>query len=198
MEIIDLLPPIERLTEVYKNFVYKLEKKLADDAKQLDETFERHRRLIHLAHEETVSSYRCIFNQMLEKLNEQEDIPIVSFFEKMLRSKRPQLYSEALEQLQENIEAVEKHGGNLEFSSRITDRSRYRPSYFSFYDDFWDDDHIRFKVKKEYVSEIEKKPGTGFTVIHQEKRDIQKDIAELMPLATDLPELPELPELPTE
>jgi hypothetical protein len=191
MEIIDLLPPIERLTEVYKNFVYKLEKKLAEDAKMLDETFEHHRRALHLAHEETVSSYRAIFNQMLTKLNEQEDIPIVTFFEKALKSKRPALYSEALEQLQENIESVEKNGGNLEFSSRITDRSSYRPSYFSFYDGFWDfdDEHIRFKVTKEYVSssEIEKKKGTTFTVHHEEKRDIQKDIAELMPLATDIP-----------
>lgn len=190
MEIVDLLPPIERLTEVYKAYVSKLEKKLAEDARRLDETFENHRRLLHLAHEQIISSYEVIFNQMLENLNEQEHIPLVTFFEKALRSKQPALYSEALEQLQENIESVEKNGGNLEFSSRITDYStRHRSSYFNFYGGFWDvDDHVLFKVKKEYVSSPEpEKQNSKYTVLHQEKRDIQKDIAELIPFATDLP-----------
>jgi hypothetical protein len=196
MEIIDLLPPIERLSEVYRGFVAKLEKKLADDAKRLDETFEHHRRLLHLAHEQTVSSYQSIFNHMLEELNHQEHIPIVTFFEKAIRSKRTALYSKALEQLQENIEAVEKNGGNLEFSSRIKDYStHHRSSYFNFYGGFWDvDDHVLFKVNKEYVSSLDiekqnkdKHKLTKFTVIEQE-RNIQKDIEPLIPLATDIPQ----------
>lgn len=192
MEIIDLLPPIERLSEVYRGFVAKLEKKLADDSRRLDETFEHHRRLLHLAHEQTVSSYQSIFNHMLEELNHQEHIPIVTFFEKAMRSKRTALYSKALEQLQENIEAVEKNGGNLEFSSRITDYStHHRSSYFNFYGGFWDvDDHVLFKVKKEYVSpwDIEKKKEKGTKDMIKEERDIQKDIAELLPLSTDIPQ----------
>ena len=195
MEIIDLLPPIERLSEVYRGFVVKLEKKLADDARRLDETFEHHRRLLHLAHEQTISSYESIFNRMLEELNHQEHIPIVTFFEKAMRSKRTALYSKALEQLQENIESVEKNGGNLEFSSKITDRESHRNSYFNFYGGFWDvDDHVLFKVKKEYVSpwdiekqKKEKNTVTKFTVLEQDI-DIQKDMAELLPLATDIPQ----------
>ena len=195
MEIIDLLPPIERLAEVYKRFVVKLERKLADDAKRLDETFEHHRRLLHLAHEQTISSYESIFNSMLTKLNEQDDIPLVTFFEKALRSKNPALYSKALEHLQENIDNVEKNGGSLEFSSRITDYStHHRPSYFNFYGGFWDvDDHVLFKVNKEYISswdlKKQKEKKEGYTVVNEEPRDIQKDIDELMPLATDLPKI---------
>jgi hypothetical protein len=39
MELIDLLPPKERLGEVYRKFVSRLKKKLAEDEKRLDETF---------------------------------------------------------------------------------------------------------------------------------------------------------------
>lgn len=155
-EIIDLLPPIERLSEVYKKFVSNLEKKLAEDEKRLDETFEAHRAKLHRVHQKTVNSYEVIFNNMLKKLEQQEDIPLVTFFEKAMRSKNIHLYSNAVENLQPNLDNVEENGGALVFSSKVTDGSysqyKGRRDYFGFFDDFWGiDEKVVFKVRKEYL-----------------------------------------------
>ena len=162
MELIDLLPPKERLGEVYRKFVSRLEKKLAEDEKRLDETFEKHRTILHRSHEKTIKSYEMIFNKMLDKLDSQEDIPLVTFFEKALRSKNISLYSRAAENLLPNLDNVEKNGGSLVFSSKITDDGYVRRNYYGFMDDFWGlDNNVVFKVKKEYVSQFDKEEANA-------------------------------------
>ena len=196
MEIIDLLPPIERLGEVYRTYVANLEKKLAEDEKRLDETFEVHRTKLHRVHQKTVKSYEVIFNKMLQKLNEQEDIPLVTFFEKAMRSKNIHMYSKAVENLQQNLDNIEENGGTLEFSSRITDGNYYRSlfkgrsSYFGFYDDFWGiDDNVIFKVKKDYESPYDRKEKKKkeCEISIEEPSTMKQDIEELMAVAGDQP-----------
>jgi hypothetical protein len=205
MEIIDLLPPIERLGEVYRTFVANLEKKLADDEKRLDETFEVHRTKLHSVHQKTLKSYEVIFNKMLQKLNEQEDIPLVTFFEKAMRSKNIHMYSKAVENLQLNLDNIEENGGTLVFSSRIVDANdrsyrrdieysllKGRGNYFQFYDDFWGmDDNVIFKVKKEYESPYDRKERVKkereISIISQEPSTMKQDIEELMAAASAQP-----------
>lgn len=191
-EIIDLLPPAERLAEVYKKFVSCLEKDLEQDEKRLDETFEVHRTKLHRAHLKIVRSYEVIFNKMLQKLNENDHIPLITLFEKALRSKNIAMYSAAAENLLPNLDNVEKYGGTLTFSSKIVDDSygsRRHGDYFSFYNDFWGIDDIPvFKVKKEYERswdmEKNKEKKQGFTVIPQEPSTFSKDVEELRAFAT--------------
>jgi len=196
MEIIDLLPPIERLSEVYKKFVAKLEKKLADDERRLDETFEVHRAKLHRVHQKTVNSYEVIFNQMLKKLEQQEDIPLVNFFEKAMRSKNIHLYSSAVENLQPNLDNIEENGGSLMFSSRVTDgsySSQNRGDYFGYYQDFWGiDEDVVFKVRREYVPWEDKKKGIQIRIQTPEPSTMEEDLEKLREVASDtLPELVE-------
>lgn len=195
MEIIDLLPPIERLGEVYRTFVSRLEKKLAEDEKRLDETFEIHRAKLHISHQKTLNSYEVIFNRMLKNLNEQEHIPLVSFFEKAMRSKNIHMYSKAVENLQPDLDNVEKNGGHLEFSSKIADGDyrrlfKGRHNYFSFFDGGFDEnDHVIFKVKKDYESsydrkEREKNKGTDF-IVSEPSSTLEQDLEELRAIAND-------------
>lgn len=197
MELIDLLPPKERLGEVYRKFVSRLEKKLAEDEKRLDETFEKHRTILHRSHEKTIKSYEMIFNKMMEKLDSQEDIPLVTFFEKALRSKNISLYSRAAENLLPNLDNVEKNGGSLVFSSKITDDGYVRRNYYGFMDDFWGlDNNVFFKVKKEYVSQFDKGETNadanadaelGFTV-QKKETSVQEDIDALLAAASLYPQ----------
>jgi hypothetical protein len=185
MEIIDLLPPIERLGEVYRKFVAKLEKKLAEDEKRLDETFETHRAMLHRVHQKTVNSYEVIFNQMLKKLEQQEDIPLVIFFEKAMRSKNIHMYSKAVENLQPNLDNVEENGGDIVFSSKITDGSsshfNQRGNYFCYFDDFWGIDDVVFKVKKEYATSHDKKIETG-----NKEPSLEEELEALRAVASDI------------
>jgi len=191
MEIIDLLPPIERLSEVYKKFVAKLEKKLADDERRLDETFEVHRAKLHRVHQKTVNSYEVIFNNMLKKLEQQEDIPLVTFFEKAMRSKNIHLYSSAVENLQPNLDNVEKNGGTLIFSSKMTDDGysshfKGRGDYFGYFDDFWGiDEDVVFKVRKEYVPWEDKKKVIQIQVQAPEPSTMEEDLEKLREVASD-------------
>jgi hypothetical protein len=197
-EIIDLLPPIERLSEVYKKFVANLEKKLAEDEKRLDETFEVHRAKLHRVHQKTVNSYEVIFNQMLKKLEQQEDIPLVTFFEKAMRSKNIHLYSSAVENLQPNLDNVEENGGSLVFSSKITDgsySSHYKGDYFGYFQDFWGiDESVVFKVRKEYIPwDYDKKKGNQIQVQPPEPSQgpsMEEDLEKLREVASDtIPDL---------
>jgi hypothetical protein len=196
-EIIDLLPPIERLSEVYKKFVSNLEKKLAEDEKRLDETFEAHRAKLHRVHQKTVNSYEVIFNNMLKKLEQQEDIPLVTFFEKAMRSKNIHLYSNAVENLQPNLDNVEENGGALVFSSKVTDgsyASHSRGNYFGYFDDFWGiEEDVVFKVKKEYLPWDHDKKKPAFTVEKTEPSTLKEDLEKLREVASDT-----LPDLSTE
>ena len=191
MEIIDLLPPIERLSEVYKKFVAKLEKKLADDERRLDETFEVHRAKLHRVHQKTVNSYEVIFNQMLKKLEQQEDIPLVNFFEKAMRSKNIHLYSSAVENLQPNLDNVEENGGSLMFSSKLTDDGysshiKGRGDYFGYYQDFWGiDEDVVFKVRREYVPWEDKKKGIQIQIQTPEPSTMEEDLENLRKVASD-------------
>jgi hypothetical protein len=190
MEIIDLLPPIERLSEVYKKFVAKLEKKLAEDERRLDETFETHRAMLYRVHQKTVNSYEVIFNQMLKKLEQQEDIPLVTFFEKAMRSKNIHLYSSAVENLQPNLDNVEENGGSLMFSSRVTDgsyASHSRGDYFGYFQDFWGiEEDVVFKVKKEYLPWDHDKKKPAFTVEKAEPSTMEEDLEKLRQIASDI------------
>jgi hypothetical protein len=199
MELIDLLPPKERLGEVYRKFVSRLEKKLAEDEKRLDETFETHRTMLHRSHEKTIRSYQTIFNKMVEKLDSQEDIPLVTFFEKALRSKNISLYSKAAENLLPNLDNVEKNGGSLVFSSKITDEGYITRNYYGFMDDFWGiDDDIVFKVKKEYVSRFYKEEEANANAnansdIQKKEPSVQEDIDALLAAAALYPQPLNLP-----
>lgn len=195
-EIIDLLPPIERLSEVYKKFVSNLEKKLAEDEKRLDETFEAHRAKLHRVHQKTVNSYEVIFNNMLKKLEQQEDIPLVTFFEKAMRSKNIHLYSNAVENLQPNLDNVEENGGALVFSSKVTDGSysqyKGRRDYFGFFDDFWGiDEKVVFKVRKEYLPwDHDTKKGIQIQVEKPEPSTMEEELEKLREVASDtIPDL---------
>ena len=198
MELIDLLPPKERLGEVYRKFVSRLEKKLAEDEKRLDETFEKHRTILHRSHEKTIKSYEMIFNKMLEKLDSQEDIPLVTFFEKALRSKNISLYSRAAENLLPNLDNVEKNGGSLVFSSKITDEGYVTRDYYGFMDDFWGiDDDVVFKVKKEYVTRFYKEDvnavANADAEVQKKEPSVQEDIDALLAAAALYPQHLPLP-----
>ena len=189
MELIDLLPSKERLGEVYRKFVSRLEKKLAEDEKRLDETFEKHRTILHRSHEKTIKSYEMIFNKMLEKLDSQEDIPLVTFFEKALRSKNISLYSKAAENLLPNLDNVEKNGGSLVFSSKITDDAYVSRNYYGFMDDFWGlDDDVVFKVKKEYVSRFHREDAEAVAEVQKKEPSVQEDIDALLAAAALYPQ----------
>ena len=197
MELIDLLPPKERLGEVYRKFVWRLKKKLAEDEKRLDETFENHRTMLYRSHEKTINSYEVIFNKMLEKLDSQEDIPLVTFFEKALRSKNISLYSKAAENLLPNLDNVEKNGGSLVFSSKITDDAYVSRNYYGFMDDFWGlDDDVVFKVKKEYVSRFHREDAVANAEaeeVQKKEPSVQEDIDALLAAAALYPQAPPLP-----
>lgn len=192
MEIIDLLPPIERLREVYKKFIANLEKKLAQDEKYLDETYECQRAKLHRVHQKTVNSYEVIFNNMIRNLEKQEHIPLVSFFEKAMRSKNIHLYSRVVEELQPNLDNVEEYGGSLVISSKITD-GRYslstnsRGNYFDYFDDFWGiDEKVVFKVRKEYLPwDHDTKKENQIQVQPPEPNTMEEDLEKLREVASD-------------
>ncbi len=157
-DLIDLLPPSERLYEVFKEFMARLEEEHVRKEKRLDRCFEEHRRKIHRAHLKIQSSYKSIFEKMIEEVEEDQDIPLVEFMERAMRAKDRGLYERVVRSTLPSINSVEKEGGHLEIACKRHEAARIGGSclypgdkYFSFFDEFMDgfDDSVFYRVEKE-------------------------------------------------
>ena len=165
-ELIDLLPPTERLYEVFKKFIERLEEDHVRKEKRLDRAFEEHRRKIHRAHLKIQSSYKTIFEELVKQVKEDKDIPLVDFMERAMRSKDHGLYEKVVRTVMPSIDSVEKEGGHLEIACKRHEATRIGGSclypgdkYFSFFDEFMDgyDDSVFFRVATETKEEKEKR-----------------------------------------
>ena len=157
-DLIDLLPPSERLYEVFKEFIGRLEEEHARKEKRLDRCFEEHRRRIHRAHLKIQSSYKSIFEELMEQVKEDRDIPLVEFMERAMRAKDRGIYEKVVRTVLPSIDSVEKEGGHLEIACKRHEAARIGGSclypgdkYFSFFDEFMDgfDDSVYFRVATE-------------------------------------------------
>ena len=166
-DLIDLLPPTERLYEVFSKYIARLEEDHERKEKRLDRCFEEHRRRIHRSHLKIQHSYKRIFEELVAQVKEDEDIPIIEFMESAMRAKDRGLYEKVVRTVMPSIESVEKEGGHLEISCKRHEAGRMNSGsclypgdkYFSFFDAFMDgfDDYTYFHVGTESKDEKEKR-----------------------------------------
>lgn len=166
-DIVDLIDdPKDRLKHIFVEFVKRLEERHEREEEALDRTFEEARKDLYKLHRKAVSTYRHLYQRMLELLHHDIDVPIVQFFEKFLKSEKPQMFSEVCERALPVIKEIEEKGGKLAVN---IEKEGYGPSgclysvgrndYFDFFDDFFEcDDDYEYKVMRRHVdSERNKK-----------------------------------------
>jgi hypothetical protein len=182
-DLLDLLPPAQRLQEVFKEFIGRLEEEHVRKEKRLDRCFEEHRRRIHRAHLKIQSSYKSIFEKMIEEVEEDKDIPLVEFMERAMRAEDRGLYEKVVRTVLPSIDSVEKEGGHLEIACKRHEAARIGGSclypgdkYFSFFDEFMDgfDDSVFYHVgteDKDAHAEREKKEDELLRIFLNSKYD---------------------------
>lgn len=165
--------PQERLAAVFQDFAERLQAEHDKKEAALDHVFEHARTRLHRVHLKAQNSYKRIFDEILVKLNHHDDVEILHFFEKVIRSRRKDLYADVFARAEPAISTVEKEGGNLRIDIEkegygggnciYSDR---RKGYFSFLDVFLDgfDDDWGYKVVKQRVN-------------HEEERNIRSEAA---------------------
>ena len=167
-DIADLLDaPQDRLAYRMHEFMERLEEKHKEDERRLDRLFEEQRTRLHRVHKKAQSAYKSIFDEMLVKMNHNEDLEVVQWFELALKTKRRDLLGEILAQASSALRDIEKNGGALvckiqrEGSSAGGSclYSERKNGYFSFLDEFMDgyDDSVAYEVRQTSVSERERK-----------------------------------------
>jgi hypothetical protein len=166
-DLADLITsPAERLTYLMQFFVEDLEQRHREEEQNLDRLFEEQRRRLHRLHAKAKSAYKTLFDELLIKLNHQEDTVIHQWFAFALKTRRLDLLTEVMERAIPAIEEVERHGGRLQVDiskeghgpsgCMFSDRKN---GYFSFCDEFLDgfDDDVAYTVKRDTRSEKERK-----------------------------------------
>ena len=165
-DIADLIDtPAARLAYRMSAFVEQLEERHTAEEKALDHLFEEQRRRLHRLHEKTKSAYKTLFDELLVKLNHQEDTVLHQWFSYATKTERMDLMVEVMERALPAIEEVEKRGGQLRvdiekvgFGPSGCLYSDRKNGYFSFCSEFLDgyDDDVAFLVKRVTQSERER------------------------------------------
>lgn len=165
-DIADLIEaPASRLAFLMQEFVRDLEEKHRESEKKLDLLIEAQRTRLHRLHLKEKGVYKELYNNILMKLNHDEDAEILEWFEFILKTKRKDLVHEVLERAKPVIQEIEKHGGKLAIDIGREGHgmsgciySDPKRSYFSFIDEFLDgfDDEYVYVVKKEQKSKAER------------------------------------------
>jgi hypothetical protein len=164
-DIPDLLDtPQARLAYRMQDFVERLRDRNREEERQMDLLIEKCRTRLHRLHLKTESVYKDLYNDILRKLNHNEDAEILEWFEFILKTERKDLIQDVLERAKGPIQEIERSGGKLavDISKEGDGRSGCiysdpRRSYFSFIDEFLDgfDDGYVYVVKKVQKSEAE-------------------------------------------
>ena len=157
-DLIDLITnQKERLTVVFDKFIERLESKHRDEERNLDQVMEHFRLKLYRQHLKSIYSYKKILDEMYVQIDKNKDLPILEFFERMLRSEDKTLYADVMDRAIPVIQEIERDGGTLD--CRIQ-RAGYGPGgclfsnradgHFSFCSEFLDgfDDDVEFKVMK--------------------------------------------------
>ena len=159
-DIVDLIEnPAERLDHIFVGFVKRLEERHELEEEALDRTFEQARASLSKLHTKTVSTYKHLYQHMLEALQDDIDVHIVQFFEKFLKSEKPQMFSEVCERALPVIKEIEEKGGKLAvdiekegYGPSGCMYSRGRKDYFDFFNDFFEsEDDYEYKVTRRHV-----------------------------------------------
>lgn len=168
-DIADLLDtPQARLAYRMEQFVEELREKQKEEERQLDRLFEEKRTSLHHMHVKIQSSYKKIFDELLIKMNRNEDIEILEWFDMVVKTKRKDVLVEMLRQGKTALRDIEKNGGSLvcniqrEAESGGCGSCLWRPrknGYFCFLDEFMDgyDDNVVYQVCQTTMSEREQK-----------------------------------------
>ena len=157
-DLIDLITnQKERLTVVFDKFIERLETKHRDEERKLDQVMEHFRLKLYRQHLKSVYSYKKILDEMYVQIDKNKDLPILEFFERMLRAEDKTLYADIMDRAIPVIQEIEKDGGTLDCRIQragngpggclYSDRA---DGHFSFCGEFLDgfDDDMEFKVVK--------------------------------------------------
>ena len=157
-DLIDLITnQKERLTVVFDKFIERLETTHRDEERKLDQVMEHFRLKLYRQHLKSVYAYKKILDEMYVQIDKNKDLPILDFFEHMMRAEDKTLYADVMDRAIPVIKEIEKDGGTLD--CRIQ-RAGYGPGgclysdrddgHFSFCNEFLDgfDDDMEFKVVK--------------------------------------------------
>jgi hypothetical protein len=166
-ELPDLITsPAERLAYRMREFVEELEQKHKREEAALDRLLEEKRTRIHRLHMKVESAYKEMFDELLVKLNRDEDAEILEWFELVQRTKRKDLVAEIASRAAPVLREIEARGGQLEVDIRASGEGtsgcmfrERKGGYFSFVGEFLDgfDDDIVYTIKRETKSEAQRK-----------------------------------------
>jgi hypothetical protein len=158
--------PQERLAYRMREFIEDLQARHKREEATLDELIETHRTRLHRLHLKVEHSYKVLMDEVLIRLNRDEDVEILEWFELVLRTKRKDLVAEIFSRATPVIRELEVRGGSLECDIRAGGHGpsgclfrERKGGYFSFLGEFLDgfDDDVVYSVKREMKSEREQK-----------------------------------------
>lgn len=154
--------PKERLDHIFTDFVRRLEETHTYEESRLDRTYELCRARIEKQHKKIVSSYKGLYQTMLEMLQHDKDVYIVQMFEAFLKGREPALFSEVFERALPVIRDIEENGGrlavNIQKEGYGSGGCIYRPGrndYFSFFEEAIGEPDAVYKVVRRYPSREE-------------------------------------------
>lgn len=165
-DVADLIDtPAARLAYRMKGFMERMEERHREEEKALDRLFEEKRRQLHRLHAKAESAYKTLFDEILIKLNHQEDVVLHQWFQFAMKTGRMDLMVEVMERAIPAIEEVERSGGELHVEiqregsgpSGCMFRNR-KNGYFDFCSEFLDgyDDDVAYLVKRVTQTERER------------------------------------------